>query len=125
MSLPEEQRDPRTRERLALAPHEPGGGVPNIFTPHLIAIVMPVGQYRMMAFFLNATVWNWSPASPAPASRRRRGPRVLAPRRPRPARGGGIPIRPFRSASVDISHSEWNAPSRTRGGTRKAHLRTP
>ncbi|MEU6683434.1 hypothetical protein [Streptomyces sp. NPDC046832] len=55
MPLPEEQWDPRTRERLALAPHEPGGGAPNIFTPHLIEIVMPMGQYRMVAFLLNAT----------------------------------------------------------------------
>ncbi|MFJ4280362.1 carboxymuconolactone decarboxylase family protein [Streptomyces massasporeus] len=46
--LPEEQWDPRTRELLAVAPHDPGGGVPNIFTtlvrhPDLYEQFLPFG----------------------------------------------------------------------------------
>ncbi|MCX3289954.1 carboxymuconolactone decarboxylase family protein [Streptomyces sp. NEAU-H22] len=46
--LPEEQWDPRTRELLAFAPHDPGGGVPNIFTtlvrhPDLYEQFLPFG----------------------------------------------------------------------------------
>ncbi|MFF8870044.1 carboxymuconolactone decarboxylase family protein [Streptomyces massasporeus] len=46
--LPEEQWDPRTRELLAVAPHDPGGGVPNIFTtlvrhPDLYERFLPFG----------------------------------------------------------------------------------
>ncbi|MEU6475086.1 carboxymuconolactone decarboxylase family protein [Streptomyces massasporeus] len=44
----EEQRDPRTRELLASAPQDPGGGIPNIFTtlvrhPDLYEQFMPFG----------------------------------------------------------------------------------
>ncbi|MEU7721937.1 carboxymuconolactone decarboxylase family protein [Streptomyces tibetensis] len=46
--LPEEQWDPRTRELLAAAPHDPGGGIPNIFTtlvrhPDLYERFLPFG----------------------------------------------------------------------------------
>ncbi|MFJ8048563.1 carboxymuconolactone decarboxylase family protein [Streptomyces luteogriseus] len=46
--LPEEQWDPRTRELLAAAPHDPEGGIPNIFTtlvrhPDLYEQFMPFG----------------------------------------------------------------------------------
>ena len=46
--LPEEQWDPRTRELLAAAPHDPEGGIPNIFTtlvrhPDLYERFMPFG----------------------------------------------------------------------------------
>ncbi|SMQ21250.1 Alkylhydroperoxidase family enzyme, contains CxxC motif [Streptomyces sp. Ag82_O1-12] len=46
--LTEEQWDPRTRELLAVAPHDPGGGVPNIFTtlvrhPDLYEQFLPFG----------------------------------------------------------------------------------
>ncbi|MEU0900109.1 carboxymuconolactone decarboxylase family protein [Streptomyces massasporeus] len=46
--LPEDQWDPRTRELLAVAPRDPGGGVPNIFTtlvrhPDLYEQFMPFG----------------------------------------------------------------------------------
>jgi alkylhydroperoxidase family enzyme len=46
--LPEAQGDPRTRELLAIAPHDPGGGIPNIFTtlvrhPDLYEQFMPFG----------------------------------------------------------------------------------
>lgn len=46
--LPREQWDPRTRELLAVAPHDPGGGVPNIFTtlvrhPDLYERFLPFG----------------------------------------------------------------------------------
>ncbi|MFE7900299.1 carboxymuconolactone decarboxylase family protein [Streptomyces sp. NPDC057424] len=46
--LPEEEWDPRTRELLAAAPHDPGGGIPNIFTtlvrhPDLYEQFMPFG----------------------------------------------------------------------------------
>lgn len=46
--LPEAQRNPRTRELLAIAPHDPGGGIPNIFTtlvrhPDLYEQFMPFG----------------------------------------------------------------------------------
>ncbi|MEU1914484.1 carboxymuconolactone decarboxylase family protein [Streptomyces massasporeus] len=48
MPLPEEEWDPRTRELLAVAPHDPGGGVPNIFTtlvrhPDLYEQFLPFG----------------------------------------------------------------------------------
>ncbi|MER7482734.1 carboxymuconolactone decarboxylase family protein [Streptomyces sp. NPDC126510] len=46
--LPEEQWDPRTRELLALAPHDPEGGIPNIFPtlvrhPDLYEQFLPFG----------------------------------------------------------------------------------
>lgn len=46
--LPEAQWDPRTRELLAIAPHDPGGGMPSIFAtlvrhPDLYEQFMPFG----------------------------------------------------------------------------------
>ncbi len=46
--LPEDQWDARTRELLAIAPHDPGGRIPNIFTtlvrhPALYEQFMPFG----------------------------------------------------------------------------------
>ncbi|MFE8958269.1 carboxymuconolactone decarboxylase family protein [Streptomyces iakyrus] len=52
--LPEAERDPRTRDLLALAPHDPGGGIPNIFTtlvrhPDLYAQFLPFGGQLLIS----------------------------------------------------------------------------
>ncbi|MFJ3617612.1 carboxymuconolactone decarboxylase family protein [Streptomyces iakyrus] len=52
--LPEAQRDPRTRELLSIAPHDPGDGIPNIFTtlvrhPDLYAQFMPFGGQLLLS----------------------------------------------------------------------------
>ncbi|AMW14751.1 carboxymuconolactone decarboxylase [Streptomyces qaidamensis] len=54
MPLPEAEGDPRTRELLAIAPQDPGGGVPNIFTtlvrhPDLYEQFMPFGGQLLVS----------------------------------------------------------------------------
>ncbi|MFJ7290184.1 carboxymuconolactone decarboxylase family protein [Streptomyces collinus] len=52
--LPEGEGDPRTRELLAIAPRDPGGGIPNIFTtlvrhPDLYEQFMPFGGQLLVS----------------------------------------------------------------------------